>query len=411
MPMTSPAPRVLYCTDTYPPQVNGVSVVTALSVRGLLERGWACHVVAPRYPAEMSGTPISGVPQGGDAVTSVSSVALPVYPDLRLSAPALPTVMAAVRRFAPELIHCETEFVLGRMGQIAARVLGIPVVTSYHTDFGKYAASYGVPWLRRPVSRYIARFHARALRTYTPSEVAAGELRRLGIAHAEVWGRGVDTAAFSPRHRSATLRESLASGDAFTFLYVGRLAAEKSVDRVLAAYRIVADRMPAGAVRLVIAGAGPREPALREAAPASVVFLGYLDRDKSLPQLYASADAFVFASETETLGLVVLEAMASGLPVVAVPAGGVAEHLRDDENGLAAPAGDVEAMAAAMMRLATDRPLKERLVRGALATAAALTWDAELDRLDASYRGVLALAAGGAAAGGAAPVPGAAPTR
>lgn len=397
--MSSSSPRVLYCTDTYPPQVNGVSVVTALSVRGLLDRGWDCHVVAPRYPAEMEGTPIAGVPQTGGAVTAVPSVALPVYPDLRLSAPALPRVMRAVREFAPDLVHCETEFMLGRLGQIAARVLGVPVVTSYHTDFGKYAASYGVPWLRGAVSRYIARFHQRALRTYTPSDVAAGELRRLGIAHAEVWGRGVDTVAFSPRHRSLELRRTFASGgDAFTFLYVGRLAAEKSVDRVLAAYRIVADRLPAGAVRLVIAGAGPREAALRDAAPASVVFLGYLDRERSLPQLYASGDAFVFASETETLGLVVLEAMASGLPVVAVPAGGVGEHLRDHENGLAVPSGDADAMAAAMIRLATDPSLHRQLAGGAIITAQGLTWDAELDRLDASYRRVLEQAARNAGA-------------
>ncbi len=388
--MPNRPPRVLYCTDTYPPQVNGVSVVTAISVRGLTDRGWRCHVVAPRYPADMEGTPVAGVALTGETITDVASVALPVYPDLRLSAPALRRVTRAMREFAPDLVHCETEFVLGRMGQLAARRLGIPVVTSYHTDFGKYAASYGVPWLRGVVSSYIARFHRRARRTYTPSEAAAGELRRLGITRAEVWGRGVDTVAFSPRHRSLTLREAVAADPgAFTFLYVGRLAAEKSVDRVLAAYRAAADRLPAGSVRLVIAGAGPREAALREAAPASVVFLGYLDREKSLPQLYASADAFVFASETETLGLVVLEAMASGLPVVAVPAGGVAEHLRDDVNGLAVPSGDVDAMTAALIRLATDQSLQRRLAMGALRTADALTWSAELDRLDASYRRVL----------------------
>ncbi len=391
--MSSSSPRVLYCTDTYPPQVNGVSVVTALSVRGLLARGWQCHVVAPRYPADVRGTPMGGAARQGETITDVASAALPVYPDLRLSAPALRRVTRAMRAFAPDLVHCETEFVLGRVGQVAARRLGIPVVTSYHTDFGKYVASYGAPWLRGAVTSYVARFHRRALRTYTPSEVAAGELRRLGITHAEVWGRGVDTAAFSPRHRSLPLRDSIAAGrDAFTFLYVGRLAAEKSVDRVLAAYCDAAARLPAGAVRLVIAGAGPREAALREAAPASVVFVGYLDRERSLPELYASADAFVFASTTETLGLVVLEAMASGLPVVAVPAGGVAEHLRDGENGIAVPAGDDAAMASAMVRLATDAALRRRLAHGAVTTAGALTWEAELDRLDRSYREVLGFA-------------------
>jgi glycosyltransferase involved in cell wall biosynthesis len=298
--------------------------------------------------------------------------------------------MGVARRFAPDLIHCETEFVIGRLGQVAARVLGMPLVTSYHTDFGKYAASYGAPWLRGWVSTYLARFHGRARRTYTPSEAAAAELRRLGIAHGEVWGRGVDVRLFAPVRASAELRATIAGGaDVFTFLYVGRLAAEKSVDRVLAAFRRAETLMPAGTIRLVIAGAGPREGALRDGAPASVAFLGYLDRGRTLPQLYASVDAFVFASETETLGLVVLEAMASGLPVIAVPAGGVAEHLRDGVNGLAAPAGDVEGMARAMVRLATDATLRRRLSAGARATAEAMSWDAELDRLDASYRRVL----------------------
>ncbi len=392
--MPRSAPRVLFCTDTYPPQVNGVSVVTAISVRGLEARGWECRVVAPRYPAAANA---AGAAPGVDPphrVTAVASVPLPVYPDIRLAAPALARVTRLVRRFAPDLVHCETEFVLGRLGQIAARRAGVPIVTSYHTDFGKYAAAYGAPWLRRPVSAYLRRFHGRARRTYTPSAAAAGELARLGVTHAEVWGRGVDTDAFSPRRRSLALRESIGLGpDAFTFLYVGRLAAEKSADRVIAAYRRAAERLPAGAVRLVVAGAGPREAALRAEAPASVVFLGHLDRDTVLPHLYASADAFVFASETETLGLVVLEAMASGLPVCAVPAGGVAEHLRDGVNGLAVAPGDADAMVAALARLATDGVLRRRLAAGAVATARDLSWQAELDRLDRSYRGLLGLEA------------------
>ncbi len=390
-PTPDSAPRVLFCTDTYPPQVNGVSVVTALSVRGLAERGWECHVVAPRYPASAYAHDggAAGVDRR-DRITPVASVPLPVYPDIRLAAPALGRVLRAARAFAPHLVHCETEFVLGRLGQAAARRLGVPIVTSYHTDFGKYAAAYGAPWLRAATSAYLARFHARARRTYTPSAVAAGELARIGIAHAEVWGRGVDVEAFAPRRRSLALRETIGVGpDAFTFLYVGRLAAEKSVDRVIGAYRRAAERLPDGAVRLVIAGAGPREAELRAEAPASAVFLGHLDRDTMLPQLYASADAFVFASETETLGLVVLEAMASGLPVVAVPAGGVAEHLRDGVNGLTAPSGDLDATAHAMVRIATDRALHRRLSAGARATAEPMSWDAELDRLDRSYREVL----------------------
>jgi glycosyltransferase involved in cell wall biosynthesis len=148
----------------------------------------------------------------------------------------------------------------------------------------------------------------------------------------------------------------------------------------------------------VIAGTGPLEAQLRSVAPPGVVFQGFLDRRGRLPDLYASCDAFVFASVTETLGLVVLEAMSSGLPVIAAPAGGVRDHLRHDENGLAYPAGSVEAMAQAMVRLAGERGLTQRLSRAARRTAEELTWKREMERLDRSYREICEAGVGRAAA-------------
>ncbi len=383
--------RVLYCTDTYPPQVNGVSVVTSLSVEGLRARGWDTHVVAPRYP---EGTQRvfdeRGDVTGDTPMTSIVSASLPIYPDIRLAAPDYFAVSRAVERFAPDLVHCATEFVIGRLGQMAAARAGVPFVTSYHTDFGKYAAAYGMPWLVRPLSAYLSRFHLRARRTYTPSGPARDDLWRIGVRDVEVWGRGVDAEKFHPARRSMELRNRLGLGGAFTFLYVGRLAAEKGVDVVFEAYRQVEAQLPAGSVRLVIAGAGPEEARLRTAAPTGTVFLGYLDRSRELPALYASCDAFVFASTTETLGLVVLEAMASGIPVIAAPAGGVADHLRDRQNGLTYDPSDAKGCASAMLRLYSDRALNLALREGARQTAEALTWDKELDRLDLSYREVCA---------------------
>lgn len=316
----------------------------------------------------------------------IPSISFPAYPDIRLAAPAYRPVARALRRFAPDIVHAETEFMIGRMGQIAARRAGVVLTTSYHTDFSRYADAYGMPWMRGVISRYIGRFHARARRTFTPSTPARDDLLALGLRDVEVWGRGVDTGTFSPEHRSTPLRQAYGFDPAFTFLHVGRLAAEKGVERVLEAYRRAAAAFPTGAVHLVVAGAGPQENALRAGAPDGVTFLGNLDRRTVLPRLYASSDAFLFASLTETLGLVVLEAMASGLPVIAAPAGGVADHLRDGVNGVACAAGDIDAMARAMVKLVLDRALAERLARGARATALALGWEAELDRLDVSYR-------------------------
>jgi glycosyltransferase involved in cell wall biosynthesis len=384
--------RVLFCTDTYPPQVNGASVVTSLSVNGLRARGWECAVVAPEYPTGgvdvFNHLPTTGTP---DLLVSIPSMSFPTYSELRISAPALHTVAQTVRRFRPNLIHSETEFVLGRVGQIAGARAGLPLVSSYHTDFARYMPAYGLPWLEKTVWNYLGRFHKRSARVYTPSGPAREDLLRRGVRDVEVWGRGVDAEVYNPINRSESLRASLNLGDRFTFLHVGRLAFEKRVDQIVAAYAAALPHLPPDSTRLVIAGAGPRQDEIRAEAPAGTIFMGYLDRRTELPTLYASSDVFAFASLTETLGLVVLEAMASGLPVIAVPAGGVADHLRDDVNGIATPPGDVEAMAKAMVALATNRARTKRLGAGARATAETLTWDAELDRLDVSYREVCGL--------------------
>jgi phosphatidylinositol alpha 1,6-mannosyltransferase len=391
--MSQPSkPRVLYCTDTYTPQVNGVSVVTALSVAGLRERGWEVGVVAPRYPAR----PPAGVRMflddfgSADYDVEIPSAPFPPYPDIRLAAPFYGRIAHAVREFQPDVVHCATEFLIGRLGQVAAQRADLPIVTSYHTDFSRYADAYGAPWLRPTISGYLARFHARALRTLTPSAAARADLLALGIQDVEVWGRTVDTEVFSPNRRDANLRRRVGTEDSVLFVHVGRLAAEKGVHHIVEAFHLARASLPAGAIRLIIAGGGPEEQNLRASASEGVTFLGVLDRAKHLPRLYASADAFVFASTTETLGLVVLEAMASGLPVIAPAAGGVADHLRHEENGLEVAAGSASDMARAMVRIAMDPTLRGTLALGARRTAEGLSWQGELDRLDVSYREVCA---------------------
>lgn len=391
MPTSRPAPRALYCTDTYPPQVNGVSVVTALSVQGLRQRGWEVEVIAPRYPESQQNPFVSvGTPSlDAEWTTAVPSLPMPLYPDLRLAAPPAAAIHTVLERFKPDIVHVATEFMIGRTGQRLAMQRAIPVVSSYHTDFSRYAASYGMPWLRRPVSQYLARFHRRSRRVYTPGHPAREELGRLGVTDVEVWGRGVDITTFHPARKDLGLRRAYAADDALLLLHVGRLAPEKGVERILDAFR--AARLEVGSrtpMHLVIAGSGPREPALRRMADQHVTFLGNLDRARVLPRLYASADAFLFASETETLGLVILEAMASGIPVVATPAGGVADHLVDGQNGLAFAAGDTAEMTRAIVRLAQSPRLRRQLALGARQAAEALSWERELDRLDASYREV-----------------------
>jgi glycosyltransferase involved in cell wall biosynthesis len=284
------------------------------------------------------------------------------------------------------------------MGQIAAARSRVPLVSSYHTDFSRYADAYGKTWLRSTVSSYLKRFHTRSARVYTPSSASRRDLLGLNLREVEVWGRGVDAERFHPDRRSAQVRRELNLDDRFTFLYVGRLAPEKRPEQVIDAFRLAREMMPKDSIRLIMAGTGPREEELRAVAPPGVTFLGFLDRHSRLPDLYASCDAFVFASVTETLGLVVLEAMASGLPVIAAPSGGVGDHLRDGINGLAFPAGSAYAMANAMARVGWERGLARRLAVGARRTAEELTWEREIERLDRSYREVCGLAVTPAAA-------------
>jgi phosphatidylinositol alpha 1,6-mannosyltransferase len=379
--------RVLYCTDTWAPQVNGVTVVTVRSLEGLMARGWETAVIAPSYPLGMPGVPAPAVRPGG--VTAIPSGSFPNYPDIRAAWPALGRVRRTIRDFRPDLVHCATEFIIGRMGMWAARGMGIPVVTSYHTDFARYASAYGTPWLERPIRAMIRRFHRMAQRTYTPGRSAVQDLAALGVPTVELWGRGVDTTLFAPHRRTALWRQRLSLDGACVVGCVSRLAPEKGVDVVLRAFAMARDQLGPGAIRLVIAGTGPEEGALRAGAGPDVEFLGTLDRTTDLPAVYAACDIFAFASCTETLGLVVLEAMASGVPVVATPALGVAETLSDGDNGIAVPPRDAEAMAQALVRLVQTPALRQQLAEGALATAARFSWEAELDRLDASYREVL----------------------
>jgi glycosyltransferase involved in cell wall biosynthesis len=286
--------RVLYCTDTYPPQVNGVSVVTALSVAGLSRHGWECAVVAPRYPeavrTEWTEPAAMGCPM---TMLDLPSVPLPGYSEVRLALPAPSPVHRLVERFRPDLVHCATEFSVGRIGQIAAARAGVPLVSSYHTDFSRYADAYGKTWLRNTVASYLKRFHRRSRRVYTPSNASRADLIRLDLRDVEVWGRGVDAQRFHPGRRSPELRGEFRLGDRFTFLYVGRLAPEKRPEQVIDAFRLACDMMPKDSIRLIVAGTGPREAELRAVAPAGVTFLGFLERQDRLPELYASCDAFV----------------------------------------------------------------------------------------------------------------------
>lgn len=374
--------RIAFCTDTFLPEINGVTTVLAMMQRGLVERGHEVLVVAPDYPG---ASPADGVLRRG-------SVRCPGYPAVRLSSPLGGDVRRALMAFRPDLVHLVTEGPVGWIGRRWALRQEVPIVSSFHTDFPRYAARYLGEWAVGPTRGYLRRFHRVAAITQTPSDATRDALHHLGLPRAVTWGRGVDTGCFSPTRRDAARRAGLGCDDHRPMvLHVSRLAVEKDVDTLVAAFRLAHARL-GDAVRFVVAGDGPRAGWVRTALPFAAHF-GFLDR-ATLANLYADADIFVFPSPTETCGLVVLEAMASGLPVIAARAGGVVEQLRDGINGALVAPGDAAGFAEQVALLVEDRPHRIGLAAGARAFAIDRSWRRELDRLEPMYRDVLALRVG-----------------
>jgi glycosyltransferase involved in cell wall biosynthesis len=364
--------RISLVTDTFLPEINGVTTVLATMRRGLRERGHAVQVIAPRYRGETEG----------DDVVRRPSVRLPGYAQSRLALP-IGGVGAAIDDFAPDVVHVVTEAVLGGMGRRHALRRGLPLVTSFHTDFPRYAARYAGAWAVEPVRRYLRWFHGPSAYIQTPSETTRAELALLGLPQAVVWGRGVDATLFSPSRRSEARRTAMGASDGRpVVLHVSRLAVEKDIDTLVAAFRAAHAALDGQAV-FVVAGDGPKAAEVREALPFAV-HRGFLPRT-DVADLYADSDLFVFPSPTETCGLVVLEAMASGIPVVASDTGGVLENMRHGLNGLCVRAGDAPAFARAIAEMLANPERRAVMGQAARAFSVARDWARELDLLVPMY--------------------------
>lgn len=365
--------RLIYFTDTFLPEINGVTTVLATMRDGLRRRGHAVQMVAPGYgtlTADEAG------------LRRIPGIPCPGYPAVRLSWPWFRGIPAVADAAAPDLVHAVTEGPIGNFGRGYALKRRIPLVTSFHTDFPRYAGRYLGNWAVKPVREYLRWFHRPALATQTPSAVTRAELQALGLSRAMVWGRGVDARHFTPNRRSESLRAELGATERTLVLHVGRLAVEKDPATLTSAFRQAHEVLGDQAV-FCVAGDGPEAHAVREGLPFAR-HLGFLSRER-LADLYAAADLFVFPSPTETCGLVALEALASGLPVVGAEAGGVRESVIPDITGALAQPGDGKAFAAAIVKLVRDSELRLAMSQAARAFAVGCSWDRELDQLEVLY--------------------------
>jgi glycosyltransferase involved in cell wall biosynthesis len=363
--------RLALFTDSYAPQVNGVARSLVRLVDSLHQRGARVRVVAPEDP-------VGSRPE----VIAWPSVPFWAYPQLRLSAPQVGRALRILQRWKPDLVHVATPFGIGMAGRAAARALGIPLVTSYHTQLTDYAAHYRLPITESAGWRYLRWFHNGGDRTYVPSSALLGDLRARGFERLAIWSRGVDRTVFHPRHRSEHLRAELGAKEGSPLVvYVGRIASEKGIATLMSAAAIALGERP-GAFTLALAGNGPMFDRCREVAPEGTHLLGMLGGE-ALSRFYASADLFVFPSTTDTFGNVQLEAIASGVPVIA-PDVAISREVIGDA-GVFVPTGDDRALARTILDLCADLPRRRALADVALRRAAEWDWNRVFDALYRDY--------------------------
>ena len=357
---------VAMVSETYPPEVNGVARTVGLMAEGLRARGHAVQVVRPRQAADAEQPP-----EPAEALL-VRGIPIPRYTQLRMGVPSKGALMRAWLRRQPDLVHIATEGPLGWSALAAARALGIPVATDFHTNFHAYSRHYGAAWLASGVMAYLRHFHNKAGCTLVPTRELAEELGRAGYKGLRVVGRGVNPAVFSRQRRSHELRASWGAGeDTPVALCVSRFAPEKNFPLVIRAYEAMRAIRPD--TKLVLVGDGPMAEALRARNVGYVIAGRKVNGELSAH--YASADVFLFPSTTETFGNVTLEAMASGLGIVAYDYAAAREHLEHNRSALLAPFDDEAAFLAHAQRLARDPGLARRLGLAARLVAEDVTWE------------------------------------
>jgi glycosyltransferase involved in cell wall biosynthesis/predicted metal-dependent phosphoesterase TrpH len=316
---------------------------------------------------------------------AVAEVEIPFYAGLSVGVPGVPAIVDALAEGRYELLHVCAPGPAGVAAALTGKMLGLPLAGSYHTELTAYAQlRSGDPRVVLAMQLALGAFYGQCGIVLSPSAAADATLGELGVEPERIgrWDRGVDVARFSPAKRDP----GRFPADRINVLYAGRLTREKGVDLLADAFLAARARDPR--LHLVLAGGGPEEERLRARLGRAATFLGWLDGE-DLAATYASADLFLFCSQTDTFGQVVLEAQASGLPVVAVAAGGPAELIADGRSGLlCAPRPD--ALAGAVAGLAGSRAMRERLVRGGLAAVRERTWEGSLGRLAAGWHRALA---------------------
>lgn len=358
--------RVAIVTESFLPQVNGVTNTVCHMVNELLHSGHQPLVIAPAPgPSDYRGVP----------VVRARSVAVPGFNTVHLGLPDR-AVQLSLARFRPDVVHLAAPIALGAVGLRAARKLGLPTVGAYQSDVGGFPHQYGVQVSAATV-RWVGRIHRRAHLTLAPSRSAVAQLEAMGVNDSYIWGPGVDLDLFNPAQRSEALHDQWARGPhsgqgKVVVGYVGRLSAEKKVRRLAEVSRVPG-------ARLVVIGDGPDRAWLEQHVP-DTTFTGTLSGGE-LAQAFASLDVFAHTGEAETLCQTIQEAQASGVPVVAPAAGGPVDLVTDGQSGLLFDTTERPAFRRAVTTLVGDPVLRASLGRRGQEAVAGRAWADVVDEL------------------------------
>ncbi|MBF2050034.1 MAG: glycosyltransferase [Leptolyngbya sp. IPPAS B-1204] len=367
--------RIALFTETFLPKVDGIVTRLSHTVDHLQRMGDQVLVISPDGGLnEYRGAKIYGIP----------GFPLPLYPELKLALPR-PAIRQELAAFQPDLIHIVNPAVLGLGGLYYAKSLDVPLVASYHTHLPKYLEHYGLGMLEGVMWELLKAVHNQAQLNLCTSTAMQEALTSHGIERVEVWQKGVDTELFHPSLASREVRSHLSQGhpDSPILLYVGRLSAEKEIDRIKPVLEAIPD------ARLALVGDGPYRADLeKHFAGTATHFVGYLT-GRDLAAAFASADAFIFPSRTETLGLVLLEAMAAGCPVIAANAGGIPDIVTDGVNGYLFDPADEQGAITATQRLLANPQERATLRQNARQEAERWGWAAATRQLQGFYHAVL----------------------
>jgi glycosyltransferase involved in cell wall biosynthesis len=369
--------RIALFSEVFVPKIDGITNRLRNTIRCLKAQGHELLVFAP----DSAVSEYRGV-----RVVRVPGLEFPPYPGVKMMAPD-PRILLELRRFQPDVVHAVGPVTLGTWGIVAARALGIPVVASYHTDLPGYAPKYGLGWVEPAIWPVLRGIHNGAHVNLCPSRHTRHELIAHGIENVGIWRGGVDTVRFHPKRRSREMRERLTNGapDEPVIVYVGRLSPEKG----LGLFEQVLEAVPEARGALV--GDGPARRELeRRLGSHRVAFPGFL-RGEALAAAYASADVFLMPSTTETLGFVVVEAMSSGVPVVAARAGGVPDLVNHGEDGFLFDPERPEQAVEHVRALIASREMRRFFGQQARKAAERCDWASETEKLVDDYRRAIAI--------------------